>query len=357
MYWEWFCSIPGIYRTQQELLLRCFGSPKGVYESSKEELGVWKKRGCAWIDRIETYRNESALEETAYNRGKKGIHFISHEHPEYPGRLLPLRDHPYGLFYFGKLPAERKRTAAVIGARMCTPAGKQTAVQIAEAIVRAGGEVVSGAAYGIDGAAQWAALERGGNSFAILGCGVDVCYPASHRRLLERMKEQGGILSEFPPGTLVRPYHFPMRNRIISGLSDTVIVVEARRKSGSLITAGFAAEQGRQVIAVPGRMADELSEGCNDLISNGAEIALSVESIIKHIFPDYSVKGKELTKDIALAPAEKLVYSILGLQTKSLWELEECTALPLSDLSDSLISLELKGLIRETERNFYAKVR
>lgn len=356
-YWEWFCSIPGIYRTQQEILLRCFETPEAVYRASQEEFSYLRKRGCGWIERVNAYRREADPEKTVNSRKAKGIKFISNEHLKYPDKLRPLKDKPYGLFYKGSLPEDVPGSVAVVGARMCTRNGRDTAQQVAREIVRAGGYVISGAAYGIDGAAQWSALLGGGKSFAVLGCGVDRIYPASHRPLFERLVQQGGILSEFPPGTPVRRYHFPMRNRIISGLADAVVVIEAKKKSGSLITAEFAAEQGRLVLAVPGRMEDELSEGCNELISQGAEIILSVDYLVNRIFQDSFTDKRKLPEDIILAPAEKLVYSSLGLQAKNLWELEEGTALSLADLGDSLLSLELKGLIRETERNFYAKIR
>jgi DNA processing protein len=216
--------------------------------------------------------------------------------------------------------------------------------------------VISGGAYGIDGAAQWRALEAGGASFAVLGCGVDVCYPAGHRVLYDRLAFNGGVLSEYAPGTPPRSYHFPLRNRLISALSDVVAVVEARRKSGSLITADYAMEQSRPVLAVPGRPEDELSQGCNELINQGAEMILSVDSFIRSVFSGNEGNNQNLFKELALAPDEKLVYSSLDLQSKSIWELAEHTVLPLAQLSESLLSLEQKGLIRETEHGRYARV-
>ena len=147
-----------------------------------------------------------------------------------------------------------------------------------------------------------------------------------------------------------------MRNRIISGLSDVVAVVEARYGSGSLITADYALEQGRSVMAVPGRLDDELSRGCNALIAQGAGVILSAESFCEQIFPDYRQQKKRKALHITLAPSEKLVYSSLGLHSKSLWELLECTSLSPAELSGCLLSLEQKGLAREVERNYYVKV-
>lgn len=356
-YWEWFCSIPGIYRRHREILLRCFGDPKGVWQAEAGEWKHLKEHGCDWVGCVETHQKESDPQETVYKNRQLGIQFTSCEQSDYPKLLRSIRDFPYGIFYKGRLPTEEKKQIAVVGARVCTHYGKHLAEQLAGQIAQAGGEVVSGAAYGIDGAAQWAALSAGGASFAVVGGGVDCRYPRANDRLYDRLEEEGGVLSEFPPGTKPLRYHFPLRNRIISGLSEIVTVIEAKHGSGSLITADYALEQGRTVLAVPGRLDDELSRGCNELIAQGAGVILSPESFAEQVFPDFRQQKKNKVSDIALAPSEKLVYSSLDLHSKSLWELEECTSLSLADLSGSLLALEAKGLIREVERNYYVKVR
>ena len=356
-YWEWFCSIPGIYRRHREILLRCFGDPKGVWQAEAGEWKHLKEHGCDWVGCVETHQKESDPQETVYKNRQLGIQFTSCEQSDYPKLLRSIRDFPYGIFYKGRLPAEEKKQIAVVGARVCTHYGKHLAEQLAGQIAQAGGEVVSGAAYGIDGAAQWAALSAGGASFAVVGGGVDCRYPRANDRLYDRLEEEGGVLSEFPPGTKPLRYHFPLRNRIISGLSEIVTVIEAKHGSGSLITADYALEQGRTVLAGPGRLDDELSRGCNELIAQGAGVILSPESFAEQVFPDFRQQKKNKVSDIALAPSEKLVYSSLDLHSKSLWELEECTSLSLADLSGSLLALEARGLIREVERNYYVKVR
>ncbi len=357
LYWEWFCSIPGIYRRHREILLRCFGGPEGVWQAGAGEWKHLKEHGCDWVGCVETYQKESDPQETVYKNRQLGIQFTSCEQSDYPKLLRSIQDFPYGIFYKGCLPAKEKKQIAVVGARVCTHYGKHLAEQLAGQIAQAGGEVVSGAAYGIDGAAQWAALSAGGASFAVVGGGVDCRYPRANDRLYDRLEEEGGVLSEFPPGTKPLRYHFPLRNRIISGLSEIVTVIEAKHGSGSLITADYALEQGRTVLAVPGRLDDELSRGCNELIAQGAGVILSPESFAEQVFPDFRHQKKNKVDDIALAPSEKLVYSSLDLHSKSLWELEECTSLSLADLSGSLLALEAKGLVREMERNYYVKVR
>lgn len=357
LYWEWFCSIPGIYRRHREILLRCFGGPEEVWQAGAGEWKHLKEHGCDWAGCVETYQKKSDPQETVYKNRQLGIQFTSCEQSDYPKLLRSIQDFPYGIFYKGCLPAKEKKQIAVVGARVCTHYGKHLAEQLAGQIAQAGGEVVSGAAYGIDGAAQWAALSAGGASFAVVGGGVDCRYPRANDRLYDRLEEEGGVLSEFPPGTKPLRYHFPLRNRIISGLSEIVTVIEAKHGSGSLITADYALEQGRTVLAVPGRLDDELSRGCNELIAQGAGVILSPESFAEQVFPDFRHQKKNKVDDIALAPSEKLVYSSLDLHSKSLWELEECTSLSLADLSGSLLALEAKGLVREMERNYYVKVR
>jgi DNA processing protein len=353
-YWEWLCSTPGLYRVQIEVLLRCFRSPEAVFRASTRELEHLEEKGCIWIDKVRSHQKGMLPEDLVHTHRAEGIQFISCMQEGYPMRLQRIDNRPYGLFFKGRLPEETKKSIAVVGARKCSRFGREMAQLLAGQIAAMGGVVVSGAAYGIDGAAQWSALQSGGESYAVLGCGADRVYPASNRALLERLYGQGGVISEYPPGTPPLSSHFPLRNRIISALADVVVVVEARKRSGSLITADYAAEQGKTVLAVPGRPGEALSEGCNELIEQGAGIITSLDTFSRQIFPEKLKKRKSL-REVGLAPAEKLVYSNVDLTSKSLWELEEGTALSLSELGNALITLEGKGLIKETERNRYAR--
>lgn len=360
-YWEWLCSVPGLYYPLRALLLEQFGSPEDIYSASENEIRHFAKSvtSMAGADNVTSQllklRSPEQIDQLVHKREALGIKFISCEHTAYPERLRTLQDAPHGLFYRGELPDEKRPTVAIVGSRMCTHYGRRIAEQLAEQIAFAGGTVISGAAYGVDGAAQWEALEAGGMSCAVVGSSVEIYYPKKHTDLFHRLEQEGGVISEFPPGTQPMRTHFPMRNRIISGLSDVVAVVEARYGSGSLITADCALEQGRSVMAVPGRLDDELSRGCNALIAQGAGVILSAESFCEQIFPDYRQQKKRKALHITLAPSEKLVYSSLGLHSKSLWELLECTSLSPAELGGCLLSLEQKGLAREVERNYYVK--
>lgn len=209
----------------------------------------------------------------------RGIRFAVLGEEEYPRKLAQTADAPGALYYAGRLPDPDKKTVAVIGSRSCTEYGKAMAREFAQALAQADMQVVSGMARGIDGLAQQAALEAHGYSMGVLGCGVDVCYPPENRSLYEALIASGGVCSEYPPGTGPRAVLFPPRNRIISGLCDSVLVIEAKERSGTLITVDMALEQGREVYVVPGRITDPLSRGCNELIRQGAVPALSPKEL------------------------------------------------------------------------------
>ncbi|MCM1058225.1 MAG: DNA-processing protein DprA [Firmicutes bacterium] len=219
------------------------------------------------------------------------IRVLERQDREYPRRLREIPGPPKRLYVLGKLPEEQIPTVAVIGARDCSEYGKYVASGLGAALGRSGIQVVSGMARGVDGISQEAALDAGGSSFAVLGSGVDICYPAGNRQLYEKLKLTGGILSEYPPGTPPVSRHFPPRNRIVSGLSDAVVVVEAREKSGTLITVDMALEQGREVYVVPGRVTDPLSGGCNRLLKLGAGLLLNREEFIEELWEICERKG------------------------------------------------------------------
>jgi len=186
---------------------------------------------------------------------------------------LEIPDYPFGLYYKGSLPKENLPCVSIIGARECSEYGRKCAELYGKILASYGVQIISGMARGVDGISQTAALEVGGTSFGILGSGVDVCYPRENSRLYEALIKEGGVISEFAPGTEAKSSFFPMRNRIISGLADILLVVEARKKSGTYITVCQALEQGKEIFAVPGRITDGLSDGCNRLIEAGAGIA------------------------------------------------------------------------------------
>ena len=275
----------------------------------------------------------------------------------YPSKLKEYQDMPETLYVKGTLPEEQKKSVAIVGARACSTYGRIQAFLYAKILSSAGVQIISGMAYGIDAEAHKGALEGKTPTYAVLGNGVDICYPAGNRNLYQRIpKEGGGIISEYPEGTRARNYYFPARNRIISGLADLVLVVEARENSGSLITAQWALDQGKPVFAVPGPVNEELSRGCNKLIYDGAGIAYEPEIILEELRINYenNVKSEE-KRNLGLASDLKLVYSCLDLRPKSVDYLIRNTGIPPQKIGSLLLELTLSGLAREVGRHNYIK--
>jgi len=300
-----------------------------------QELEAFRKnRNPAFLENLWTYMTE------------KGISYVSAEDEEYPSRLFDVEDRPFGLFYRGKLPDETQKSVSIIGARRCTTYGKEMAHFFGQQLAKAGVNVISGMALGIDGYAGRGALSANGASFAVLGGGCDICYPVENVDLYRNLLEQGGILSERPPGYVGRPYDFPVRNRIISGLCDALIVIEAAENSGSLITVNDAIEQNREIFALPGRVGDRMSKGCNDLIKNGAQILLYPEDVLQYLGISVS-KDTSVRNKVFLSKEEQMVFREIGSSEISVDELLEKTNLPLSVLLERLVLLEVKGLIRK----------
>ena len=285
------------------------------------------------------------------------IRQISSKSAEYPQKLNNYPKMPEILFAKGNLPDAKKPTAAIVGARACSPYGRIQAFRYAKILSSAGVQIISGMAYGIDAEAHKGALEGGTPTYAVLAGGVDICYPSGNRPLYARiLRENGGILSEQPPGMRARNYFFPARNRIISGLADLVLIVEAREKSGSLITAQWALDQGKIVYAVPGPVNEALSMGCHKLIYDGAGIAYSPEILLRELGLNCENKVKSPEKnDLGLASDLKLVYSCLDLRPKSTDFLIQKTGLPPRQIGSLLLELKLSGLIREIGRHYYIK--
>ncbi|SHH45447.1 DNA processing protein [Butyrivibrio fibrisolvens DSM 3071] len=212
-----------------------------------------------------------------------GIRIIPYSDESFPEKLRTIPDPPACLFVKGKLPDNNKPSVSIVGARMCSEYGRYASRQFGLGLAEAGIQIISGMALGVDGISQKAALKAGYPSYAVLGCSPEYCYPDGNRDVYDMLCQNGGIISEYAPGTPPEARLFPMRNRIISGLSDIVLVIEARKKSGTQITVDMALEQGKEIFAVPGRITDRLSDGCNELIRQGAGIALSPEDIISSL--------------------------------------------------------------------------
>lgn len=276
----WLCSFPGMGNRQLCRLVEICGDAGRVYFAGTDE---WKKvLNEKQVENLKRFTERWKPEAEYMRLQEKGIRLVTLADAGYPGRLREIPDAPYGVFVRGKMPGAEP-AVAVIGARDCSQYGAFVARKLGEMLGRYGITVVSGMARGVDGISQQAALNAGGISWGVLGSGVDVCYPPQNRELYDMLPKQGCLISSYPLGTPALSRNFPPRNRIVSGLADVVVVVEAREKSGTLITVDMALEQGREVYAVPGRITDELSDGCNRLIRQGAVPLLDPEDLLKDL--------------------------------------------------------------------------
>lgn len=347
-YANFFHQIPGIKSKDLEILLEHYENCEGIYLARSEEIEklVGEKKAAD----ILSAKKGNVLREAYGQMEQKGISFVCRQSPEYPEKLREIPDAPYGIYLLGDLPDNEKKSVAIIGARNCSQYGAHMAGVLGKELALAGMQVISGMAKGIDGISQQAALNAGGKSFGVLGSGVDVCYPSSNKGLYRQLVETGGVLSEYPPGSVPRPDRFPPRNRIISGLSDVVIVVEAKQKSGTLITVDMALEQGREIYCVPGRVTDKLSEGCNKLIGQGAGIVLSVEDFLEKTG---LLEGAATTLgnggNKAVNAADALAKAQLGEQEYVLWKLLDYEPISMDQLYIQLVSQKGFGQISMQE--------
>ena len=339
------CSLPGITRRQAGELLTLFGSPAGAWEavrggyssrvSSTEKSGDWRSHS---LD-TDPGGHIKLLE-------ARGIMTVVKGERGYPGLLEEINDPPFTIFYRGRLPVGWMRCVAVVGSRKATQYGIEAAEWIARALARAGACVVSGAAYGIDSAAHRGALMAGGGTTAVLGCGPDVVYPRSNGGLLSDIALKGCILSEYPPGIKPLKYHFPARNRLIAGMSLGVVVVEASRTSGALLTADFALSEGREVFAVPGQVFSKNSEGTNALIRNGAGLIGSVEDILEGL----DLAGEQ-TLPLEIAPEqltaeERKSLDALAAGPGDAVDVARQNGLQVGEALSLLSRMEVAGLVR-----------
>ena len=353
-YSYWLSNIRGISHGKIFHLLETFSCAEEIYmekTSAIEKLNILTEKDIKCLEESRLCWN---LDEQFISLAEKGISFISFEQEDYPGKLRQIANPPYSLYYKGRLPDEEKRAVAIVGARGRSSYGMTVANELAKQLAIQNVSVISGMAKGIDGDAHKGALDGGGATYAVLGCGVDVCYPREHRYLYDRIPDIGGVISEYPVGTEPVARLFPARNRIISALSDCVVIIEAREKSGSLITADFAMEQGKDVYALPGRVTDSLSRGCNHLIQQGAGIFLGIDDFMKEI--SLASNGNDIQIDFRknlLEKDESLVYSLLDFCPVSIGTLLDKTQYQLLELLEILKRLEDKGFIREISPNYY----
>ncbi len=343
----WLASVKNITPRRKHLLLEKFGSAAELAQSdSKSLIGLGFGEELAYaLFNTEPERLTAQILDSLY---KKDIGFISCNSKEYPSRLKEISDYPIGLFRLGNMPdMQDRRVLGIVGSRRCTSYGAAATYSIAKELAEKGAVIVSGMADGIDSMSHKGALDGEGDTIAVLGCGVDICYPAGNRELMERIKEKGCVVSELPPGAHPSKFTFPARNRIISGLSDVIAVMEADEKSGTLITVDHANDQGREVMALPGNITSRLSCGTNRLISEGAAIITCAEDICRALKLEECRENEKNSENnnISLAPEEKLVYDCIHSEPVTADEIVLQINVSVKDVQFALTLLELKGLI------------
>ncbi|MDP4090532.1 MAG: DNA-processing protein DprA [Bacillota bacterium] len=352
LYEIWFSRVklPDEIKNQ---FLDTLNTPEEIWEYVKNE-------GCIKNKTISKAFN-SAMNTEEINKiidvmGVKGINYVTVMDERYPKKLISLPDHPFLIYYYGDIEKVNDlKAVSIVGSRRCTVYGRDSAYEISSGLSKHSVNIVSGMARGIDSISHWGTLNNEGFTTAVLGCGLDTVYPRENKRLYEEIKLKGCIMSEFPPGTPPFPYNFPLRNRLISGLSDLLIVVEAARKSGSLITAGRAADQGRDVMAVPGSIFSKNSLGTNELIKDGAEIFVDMEHLLDKLNIISLAKNDNLKKvynDIKM----DTIYNILTDTPTHIDDIIRITNIDISILYELLLEMQLENTIRCIAGNYYVKI-
>lgn len=328
---------------------------------SLKDIDLQKKVGLN-IEQIKKIREAGSKISYIMNEYEKlserDIEFTCVFDENYPEKLLKIKNRPMCLYSRGSFKDINKKSVAIVGARDMTNYGKEMTSYLVSNLAKENINIISGMAIGIDSVAHREAIKSNVNTYAVLGNGVNICYPTYNMDIYEHIKnsKRGAIISEFPLGKKPLAYNFPLRNRIISGLADIIVIVEARIKSGSLITASMAAEQGKEVFAVPGRLSDPLSIGCNRLIMDGAGIVTCVDDLLESLSLKCDNELKFIDKNnIKLANKEKIVYSCLDLSPKYLEDIVNETNIDYSEIISIILDLELRGMIKQVSGNYYVK--
>ncbi len=344
-YWLGFNQVRGIGPVRFRALLNFFGDLKTAWEAPRAALEEARLDSRALRNLLQV-RQQVDLVQLLRRVQAAGVQVLTWESPDYPPLLQQIADAPPVLFVKGTLSGD-EWSVAVVGTRKATPYGREVAHRLVEDLAHNGVTVVSGLARGIDGIAHRTALEAGGRTVAVLGCGVDVIYPPEHRQLAAQIVAQGALVSDYPLGTSPEAANFPARNRIISGLSLGVVVIEAGVTSGALITAEFAAEQGRDVFAVPGSILNPASTGCNQLLRDGAAVVTEARDILETLHLNHLPEQKVMRELIPADETEAAILQHLSTEPRHVDELSRAAALPVATISSVLALMELKGMVRQ----------
>lgn len=359
-YWYWLCNIQGLYQDGIKKLLKVFYDPAEIYKASEDML---VKSGC--VDKRRAHdivmsKNNLRSMYRLDKLKKDGITFVYYGSNLYPEAFLTLEDKPYALYLKGRMPDPEFPSVGIVGARSCSGYGKEMALKCSQTLAINGIQIISGMAVGVDSYASRGALEAGGKTFVVLGSGIDVIYPQENIELYYQIiLNGGGVMSEYPMGTAPIGWQFPHRNRLISALSDKLLIIEARKHSGTLTTAAYALAQGKDIYAVPGRITDPLSEGCNRLIADGAGLLLNPMDMVEQFY------GESRLCNISDTKAEKTVLSndhyakinkALDYDSQTIEQIASKCFLPMEEVSACLTEMELMGMCSQVSQGLYARI-
>ncbi|MCL4459123.1 MAG: DNA-processing protein DprA [Chloroflexi bacterium] len=345
-YWVGFNLVPGIGPAKLQRLREYFGDLESAWLANASEM---ERSGldARAITSVVSKRNEGALEKEMEKIEGAGVTVLTWDSPQYPERLRHIYYAPPVLYVKGTIRPEDELSVAVVGTRKATAYGRQVTEEIVGELARSRVTIVSGLARGIDAFAHRVAIEAGGRTLAVLASGVDIIYPSENAKLAQSIVEYGALISEYPLGTRPEARNFPVRNRIISGLTLGTLVVEAGQSSGALITAGFALEQDRDVFAVPGGIFWPKSSGTNSLIQQGAKLVTAARDILEELNLGMAVQQIEMKELLPENEAESALLALLSTQPVHIDELGRNSGLPMPTVSSTLAMMELKGMVRQ----------
>ncbi len=354
--------ISGLGPRRYQKLIDFYGSPERIWHAPDDSINNYKELGESFIQQFVVSRKSIDLGTEMDKLERLKVKTIDINSSDYPINLKNIYDPPFLLYYQGSNEYWKKPWIAIVGSRKMTTYGKEIAFWLGKELSSRGIVVVSGLARGIDTWAHKGALEGGGLTAAVLGCGLDICYPPENKKLYQVIAEENILLSEFPLGTSPKRQYFPLRNRIISGLSLGTVVVEAASKSGALITAYQALEQGREVFAVPGPIKSPSSRGCHNLIKLGAKLVQDIDDILEELL----INGDEnnitpgslsVDKNMVLSDNENQLLNSMSFHPTSIDYLAEEMSWPVAKINATLTLLEVKGIISKEPGNYFLRIK
>ena len=355
-FWVGFNHIKGIGPVRIEKLLDYFGNLQEAWTAQPYHLAAAGLSDKLSQQLIVT-RKDLKLDALVEGLLSEGVQILTWDDPDYPERLRQINQSPYVVYLKGNLIEEDIWSVAVVGTRRPSAYGRQVTEMLTRSLAEQGITIISGLARGIDGIAHQMALEVGGRTLAVLGSGLGQIYPPEHRDLASRISSQGGLISDYPPDTPPDGSNFPPRNRIIAALSKAVLVMEAGQKSGASITANYAAEQGKEVFAVPGKITSPLSKGSNQLIKLGSHPLLEAQDVLDFLNMKLVARQQVVRRTLPGDPKEAVLYNTVGDEPLHVDEISNQAQLPIEEVISTLAVMELKGMVRKTFGMKYIAVR